>query len=350
MKISPQQFTKSERLPTRRKTRRWPTATTALLIGLVTFPALAYYPLAVNKPAGAAAPLDLTVQDSSRDREIPIRVYLPPHKEAAPVVLFSHGLGGSRSGSKFLGDHWSALGYVAVFLQHPGSDESVWRNQPPREIPAAMRKAASGQNFTLRTNDVPAVLDQLEKWNSQPDHSLASRMDLTKVGMSGHSFGAVTTQAVGGQSFPLIGAKFTDARIKAALVLSPSKPAVGDVNKAFANVPIPWLLMTGTKDIANIGGAPIGAADIESRYAVYPALPAGNKYELVLDGAEHSVFTDRPLPGESGQRNPKHHPLILALSTAFWDTYLQGDGEAQKWLDGDGAKSILDEKDRWQRK
>ncbi len=28
------------------------------------------------------------------------------------------------------------------------------------------------------------------------------------------------------------------------------------------------------------------------------ALPAGNKYELVLDKAEHSVFTDRPLPGD----------------------------------------------------
>ena len=57
----------------------------------------------------------------------------------------------------------------------------------------------------------------------------------------------------------------------------------------------PWL-------IANIGGAPIGVADMDARYAVYPALPPGNKYELVLDGAEHSVFTDRPLPGETGQR------------------------------------------------
>ena len=45
---------------------------------------------------------------------------------------------------------------------------------------------------------------------------------------------------------------FTDSRIKAALVLSPSKPAAGDINKAFGSVSIPWLLMTGTKDIANI--------------------------------------------------------------------------------------------------
>jgi predicted dienelactone hydrolase len=320
------------------------------MIVLLTFPVLAYDPLAIDKATPTSPPLDVTVKDTARDREIPIRVYFPPQQEAAPVVLFSHGLGGSRSGSKFLGDHWSARGYVAVFLQHPGSDESVWRNQPPREIPAAMRKAASGQNFTLRVNDIPAVLDQLEKWNKESAHELVGRLNLSQIGMSGHSFGAVTTQAVSGQSFPLVGAKFTDPRIKAAIVFSPSKPAVGDVNKAFEKVSLPWLLMTGTKDIANIGGSPIGAADIESRYAVYPALPAGNKYELVLDGAEHSVFTDRPLPGESGQRNPKHHPIILALSTAFWDAHLRSDDQARQWLDGAGAKSVLNEKDRWQYK
>src|SRR5262249_62156102 len=104
--------------------------------------------------------------------------------------------------------------------------------------------------------------------------------------------------AVSGQSYPAIGSSFTDSRIKAALVLSPSKPAAGDVNKAFGSVSIPWLLMTGTKDIANIGGSPIGVADMEGRYAVYPALLAGSQYELVLEGAEHYVFTVRPLPGD----------------------------------------------------
>jgi hypothetical protein len=83
---------------------------------------------------------------------------------------------------------------------------------------------------------------------------------------------------------------------------------------------------------------------------VYPALPPGSKYELVLDGAEHSAFTDRPLPGERGGRNPNHHRAILALSTAFWDAYLREDSAAKTWLDGDGPRSVLDAKDRWQRK
>jgi predicted dienelactone hydrolase len=312
--------------------------------------AQAYDPLAIKKEAPAAPSQDFTVNDEARKREIPIRVYLPAGKVAAPVVLFSHGLGGTRTGSKFLGEHWAARGYLAVFLQHPGSDDSVWRNQPAAERAAAMRKAASGPNFNLRAKDVPAVIDQLEKWNQAADHPLAGRVDASRLGMSGHSFGAVTTQAVSGQSFPLVGPSFTDSRIKAAVIFSPSRPAAGDVGKAFGGVKLPWLLMTGTKDVANIGGAPIGAADVESRLAVYPALPAGSKYELVLDGAEHSVFTDRALPGEAGQRNPNHHRVILALSTAFWDAYLLGDAEAKAWLDGDGPRSVLQEKDKWQRK
>jgi len=213
-----------------------------------------------------------------------------------------------------------------------------------------MRQAAGSQNFSLRVQDVPAAIDQLDLWSKSAGHALEGRLDLVRLGMSGHSFGAVTTQAVSGQSFPLVGARFTDPRIKAAVVFSPSRPAVGDTQKAFGSVKIPWLLMTGTKDIALIGGAAIGAADMEARLAVYPALPSGSKYELVLDGAEHSVFTDRALPGESGQRNPKHHPAILALSTAFWDAYLRDNAAAKGWLDGEGPRSILQEKDKWQKK
>jgi predicted dienelactone hydrolase len=313
-------------------------------------PALAYDPLATAPDPAAPAPQDFTVRDDARKREITLRVYLPGAKVSAPVVLFSHGLGGTREGSAFLGRHWAARGYVAVFLQHPGSDDLVWKDLPPGQREAGLRRAASALNFALRVQDVPAVLDQLERWNKEPGHALAGRVDTAHAGMSGHSFGALTTQAVSGQSYASAGSRFTDPRIKAALVLSPSRPMVGDTEKAFANVKIPWLLMTGTRDVARLGSGTIGAPDVASRLAVYPALPPGNKYELVLDGAQHSAFTERALPGEGNQRNPNHHRVILALSTAFWDTYLKGDPEAKAWLDGDGPRSVLDEKDRWQRK
>ena len=83
--------------------------------------------------------IDLEFEDTNRSRKIPIRVYLPAEKAAAPVVLFSHGLGGNREGSAFLGKHWAARGYVAVFLRHPGSDDSVWKDLPVAERLAALK-------------------------------------------------------------------------------------------------------------------------------------------------------------------------------------------------------------------
>jgi predicted dienelactone hydrolase len=306
---------------------------------------LSYNPLAVSARFRPET-VDLTVHDAKRQRDLPVRIYLPSGKSPAPVVLFSHGLGGSRKGNAYLGNHWAARGYVAVFLQHPGSDTSVWQGKPPAERMGAMQRAAGLENFLLRAKDVPAVLDQLERWNKTAGHALAGRLDLTRVGMSGHSFGAVTTQAVAGQTFLRGRLSYTERRIKAAVAFSPSAPRRDrGAKQSFANVKIPWMLMTGTKDVALIGDA-----DLASRLAVYPALPPGGKYELVLYRAEHSAFADRALPGDTERRNPNHHRAVLALSTAFWDAWLRGDAAARAWLDGDGPRSVLEKNDRWQRK
>jgi predicted dienelactone hydrolase len=55
----------------------------------------AYDPLAISDQRRPAS-LDFTIRDEARRRDIPVRVYLPAGKTAAPVVVFSHGLGGSR--------------------------------------------------------------------------------------------------------------------------------------------------------------------------------------------------------------------------------------------------------------
>ncbi len=304
----------------------------------------AYDPLALPAEKNSQI-LDTDFTDTARQRKLPLRAYLPGQRAAAPVVIFSHGLGGSRQGSRFLAEHWAARGFVAIFLQHPGSDESVWQDVPPDERLRAMRQAASARNFLLRVKDVPALIDQLERWNGEPGHPLHGRLDLTRIGMSGHSFGAATTQAVAGERF--LGGRFDarDQRIRAAIVMSPSVPSRGNTDNAFGQVAVPWLLMTGSRD-----ASPIRNIDAASRLAVYPALPPGGKYELVLDGAEHSVFTERSLPGERGARNPNHHRAILAISTAFWDAWLRGDPDARAWLDGDGPRRALETADRWQRK
>jgi predicted dienelactone hydrolase len=312
------------------------------VVGLLCV-AAPYDPLHVG--AADAQVWDGVVTDASRSRDIPVRVYLPDSKGPQPVILFSHGLGGSRENNAYLGQHWAKRGYVAVFMQHAGSDEHVWKDTEMGQRMGAMRDAASVQNFMLRVQDVPAVLDQLAVWNAASGHALKGRLDLAHVGMSGHSFGAVTTQAVSGQSFPMAGRGFTDARIKAAVMMSPSVPKRGDAASAFDQVKVPWLLLTGTND-----EAPIGGQTAASRLGVFPALPAGSKYELVLDKAEHSAFSDRALPGDHQPRNPNHHRAVQALTTAFFDAYLRNDAAARAWLDGDGPLSVLESADRWQRK
>lgn len=306
-------------------------------------PAAQYDPLDV---AGTRAPrpIDRQLEDGVRRRSLPLRVYLPDEPAAAPVILFSHGLGGSNRGNAFLGEHWARRGYVAVFVQHPGSDVDVWRELPPAQRRRALRAAADVDNFLLRVGDVSATLDALAQWNGARGDALRGRLDLEHVGMAGHSFGALTTQAVAGQRFLRGRRDLADPRIDAALMLSPNAPTRGGgAAAAFGAVRIPWLLMTGTRDTA-----PIGDATVESRLAVYPALPAGGRYELVLDRAEHSAFTDRALPGDREPRNPNHHRAVLAISTAFWDAHLRGDAAARRWLEGEGTRQVLEPADRWQ--
>ena len=79
-------------------------------------------------------------QDEARQREIPVKLYFPKTGDGPfPVIIFSHGLGGSRDNYEYLGRHWASHGYVSVHLQHKGSDAAVWKDQAnPME---AMRQA-----------------------------------------------------------------------------------------------------------------------------------------------------------------------------------------------------------------
>ena len=276
-------------------------------------------------------------------REVPLKVYLP-EKKRAPVILLSHGLGGSREVGAYLGRHWAGRGFLVVAMQHAGSDSAVWKEAPRAERMEAMQSAANGKSFMGRMRDVPATLDQLEKWAVEDGHFLKGRMNLEKIGMAGHSYGAVTTQALCGQVYRARGKAFADERIDAGLALSPSPPRLGDAEAAFGKVSLPMMLMTGTED-----RSVIGRTTPEQRREVYAAMPAGSKYELVLDGAEHMAFGDTRRRGAE-RRDPNHHRAIKALSTAFWESYLIADEDARAWLDGDAPRRILANEDRWQRK
>ena len=326
MKSQPQKFIKSECFAA---LRSLPPA--AIWIVILINPALAYDPLATEQSVSSSPPLDHGGERQLRETakfQFASIYHLKRNRPGCALQPRPRRLPLPAQNSSATTGPLAATSPCSSNI--PAATNRFVRNQPPREIPAAMRKAASGQNFTLRNQDVSAYSRSTGKMEQgarpcarRPPEPRPSR-HVGPLLRRGNDASRQRTElpARSARSSPI---RASRPRSSSA----PASPPLGDVNKAFANVPLPWLLMTGTKDIANIGGSPIGAADIEARYAVYPRSPTGNKYELVLDGAEHSVFTDRALPGESGQRNPKHHPIILALSTAFWDAYLRGDAAAQ---------------------
>lgn len=297
-----------------------------------------YDPLKTNEEVNSHL-----VEFSYGKRKVPLKIYLPETKESAPLILLSHGMGGSREVGSFLGEHWAGRGFVVVAMQHGGSDELIWKDVPMRQRKSKMEEAANGGTFRLRMSDVPATIDQLEKWQREEGHFLAGRLDLEKIGMAGHSYGAVTTQAVAGVVYGARGKLYHDERIDAALALSPSPPRLGSPERAFGELTMPLMLMTGTKD-----GSPIGDTTPETRRKVFPALPAGDKFELVLKDAEHHAFSDHR--SRSLERNPNHHRVIQALSSAFWDCYLGEDEGAKGWLEGEAVEELLEEGDLWQKK
>ena len=304
----------------------------------------AYQPLAKhNKHQSQLTSLEYSYK--SKARTVPLKLYLPVAKNA-PTILLSHGLGGSREMGAYLAKHWANRGFAVIAMQHAGSDETIWKNTPRVQRFRNLKKAASFESFESRTADVKATLDQLNKWNSDPQHALHGLFNLGKVAIGGHSFGAITSQAVSGQSFPLFGAKWTDPKIDAALMLSPSPSKNDNDAEAFGKIQLPWMLMTGTKDSSAINPSTTPIA----RQKVYQHLPSSNnKYQVVLKNAAHMAFSDRTMIG-SKHRNPNHHKVILALSTAFFETHLNANADAKQWLHSDKPKQTLQQGDTWEKK
>lgn len=261
-------------------------------------------------------------------RIVPYKLYLPRDAQApSPVVIFSHGLGGNRDGAAYLLTHLAEHGYIAVAVQHAGSDTpAVFSGAAMNQ--AGLREATSAGAAADRFRDIPFALDELTKMNAG-DARLKDRLDMSRVGMSGHSYGAITTMALAGQGFgPMGRMTFDDARIKAAIVYSPSKPRQGDPAQVLAGIRMPMFHMTGTRD-----ENPLDPSDPASnRQIPYRALTNADKYLLVFQDGDHMVFSGRGIGNASRPNDPRFHAWIQKASLAFWDAYLRGNAEAKAYL------------------
>jgi hypothetical protein len=147
----------------------------------------------------------------------------------------------TRGRYEYLGRHWASHGYVSVHLQHKGSDTTVWKGQA-RPMEAIRNAIKDPRNAINRPLDVRFAIDQVETLNREPG-SLKGRLDLSRTGLAGHSFGAWTTQAVIGEAFIGPGGwetSMADPRIKAAIVMCPSAPQDKETfGRAYAEIKVP---------------------------------------------------------------------------------------------------------------
>jgi poly(3-hydroxybutyrate) depolymerase len=90
--------------------------------------------------------INLDWTDSARGRSVPARLYLPraaTAEQPVPLIVFSHGLGGSRNGYTYLGTHWASQGFASLHLQHVGSDRSLWSSGSPFALASRLQDAAN---------------------------------------------------------------------------------------------------------------------------------------------------------------------------------------------------------------
>jgi predicted dienelactone hydrolase len=279
-------------------------------------------------------------KDKKRDRAVPVKIYAPRSGQGPfPVIVFSHGLGGTRDSYEYLGRHWASHGFVCLHLQHLGSDDAVWKGskQPLANMRRAVRDVANAMNRPL---DVRFVLDELTRLN-RADPAFKGRLDLDHIGMAGHSFGGWTTQAVVGEVFVTpLGKEFSlgDARIKAAVIMSPA-PAPGktDQDRAFGAIKVPCLHLTGTRD-DGVGITEVKAAD---RQLPFKHSRRANQYLMGFKDGDHMVFANAGGKQSTSAKDARFHDLIRMTSTAFWDAYLRNDARARAWLEGEDVRQAL---------
>lgn len=303
-----------------------------------------------------------TWTDASRDREIPFKVYYPEQApvQASPVIIFSHGLGGSREGYEYLGRYWAAHGYVSVHIQHPGSDSEVMGHgiRPLKKLRKLRQAVSDPDNIRNRPLDLRFAIDQLELASKADANPLRGRLDMTRVAIAGHSFGAFTVLAVAGQRIGPEGLALhygPDPRVKAALAMSSQAPASKDLDEVYDGIRIPIFHMTGTKDQlgpmdpkhANPEG--LGATSAAQRRVAYDHTRRAPAWLLTFQDGDHMVFSGRSRL-QGGEHDKAYQQLICMASTAFWDATLRDDAEALAWLNNGAFASLLGSSGRFEHK
>ncbi|MBJ6765769.1 hypothetical protein JGU66_33865 [Myxococcaceae bacterium JPH2] len=190
--------------------------------------------------------------------------------ERFPVVLFSPGYGTGTALYSGAIEELTSQGYVVAAISHPFTGGPVVLPDGkvlPHTIEISPTNEAQNAHIqAVWTGDARFVLDQLEKLGTEASGSrFAGRLDFTRVGMFGHSFGGSTSAD----------ACRTDARFKAGLNMDGSFHGDMDVE-----VHAPFLMLNSEE-----------AALDPTRSAFFKKLRAIG-YNATVHGTQHFSFSD----------------------------------------------------------
>lgn len=315
----------------------------ALLAGaLATGASLAWPGAAWAIDAASALPgpvIDWDWVDTARQRSVPVRLYWPARSaetppRPVPLVVFSHGIGGSRLGYSHIGRHLASHGWACLHVQHVGSDRELWFGNPFALV-GRLRNAAQDAEAIHRVHDLRFALDRLLDPALQHDQlgRPAEVIDSQRIVAAGHSYGANTTLLAVGARVTRAGKvhDFRDERYRAAVLLS-TPPFYGerDIGSILAPVQLPTLHVTSNEDVILIPGYRSGPED---RLALYEAMPDPRKGLVVFDHGSHSIFTDRTVSG-GYELNQQVKEATRSLAEAFLRLQFEQDAAAlQGWRD-----------------
>ncbi len=249
-----------------------------------------------------------------------------------PVLVFSHGWAGIRTQNTYQMEMLASHGYIVVAPDHTyGAAISVFPDGevamnnpdaiPSSDLPDEEYSRVAQQLGQTWTGDLRFVLDQVERLDAGEIVSpFAGRLDLSEVGVFGHSTG-------GGAAVETC---WEDARCKAALAedawLVPySRQMVQE------GLDVPLLLMNSEHWHSN-GNQPLVDALVENTQA--------DLYRETIAGTVHYDFTDVPgfsplakAVGLAGSMPAREVEAIVNEGTlAFFDHYLKGMEKGPGWM------------------
>ena len=299
-------------------------------------PVDSYLPVELRpKRNGGTSILTLLTRDDSKVRGHSIRsAQLSPQQRSYPVVIMRAGASSGVLNYSILIEDLVSHGYVVVGFDAPYRtgrivfpDGRVIDRRPENNPELCAEKDVSQQADCMAklvaawTADTGYVLDRLERLkDSDPSGKFTGRLDMTSVGVFGHSLGGA------------IAAQFChdDARCRAGIDID-GQP-FGSVVKSGLRRPFMFLLADhhGTSDAVS--------RHIEANIqAIYDHMNPDNRLRIAIRGASHFTFSDdgavlksRVVRGALRMAGMLHIDARRQLAVTsycvhtFFDAYLKG--------------------------